>query len=143
MKNYVGVLCFSPDYKRLAVLTKLHGPSMLIGKLNFPGGNVEPGESDIDAAVREYREETGLVLSAEQLVTLGEVGLPGEYRLTVFYTTSADVDSVRTLTDEEVRVISLDELFITAHKEPEKLSPDLPGWVSYALGHATQSAAQQ
>ncbi len=33
-----------------------------------PGGGVDPGESDEQAAVRELREETGLVVSAADLV---------------------------------------------------------------------------
>ena len=33
-----------------------------------PGGGVEPGESDLEAAVRELREETGLTVAADDLV---------------------------------------------------------------------------
>ena len=33
------------------------------GKVNGPGGKVEPGESPRDCAVREYREELGLTVS--------------------------------------------------------------------------------
>jgi 8-oxo-dGTP pyrophosphatase MutT (NUDIX family) len=32
-----------------------------------PGGGVEPGESDLDAAVRELSEETGLIVVPEEL----------------------------------------------------------------------------
>ena len=36
------------------------------GKINGPGGRIEPGESSLDAAVRETREELGIeVLSPE------------------------------------------------------------------------------
>lgn len=33
-----------------------------------PGGGIDPGESEVDAAVRELAEETGLVVAASELV---------------------------------------------------------------------------
>lgn len=38
-------------------------PAHLAGKWEFPGGKVEAGESDVEAVVRECREELGVEVS--------------------------------------------------------------------------------
>lgn len=43
------------------------------GRLVAPGGKIEPGESARDAAARELREETGLVVAPASLVAAGVV----------------------------------------------------------------------
>jgi len=49
------------DGKYLLVQEKL---PKAYGKWNLPAGHVDPGESTVDAAVREVKEETGLTVIA-------------------------------------------------------------------------------
>lgn len=53
-----AVLCFVLDGRRVLLIHKKTG--LGAGKINGPGGRIEPGETARDAAVRETREETGL-----------------------------------------------------------------------------------
>ncbi|MDP4971978.1 MAG: NUDIX domain-containing protein, partial [Pontimonas sp.] len=47
-----------------------------IGKIVGPGGKQEPGESPVETALREVREEVGLTLEAEALFPLARVTYP-------------------------------------------------------------------
>lgn len=49
------------------LLVRKHGTDTFM----LPGGKLEPGESHEDAAVREVREEVGLVVTPDQLSLLG------------------------------------------------------------------------
>lgn len=54
------------DGQRRVLLVE-RGKEPFKGKLVLPGGHIEPGESPRDAAVRELREETGLVVAPAAL----------------------------------------------------------------------------
>lgn len=60
------LVCQRPPHKR-------HG-----GLWEFPGGKLERGESDADAAVRELREELGVTVAAvgEELLVVHDEGSP-------------------------------------------------------------------
>lgn len=49
------------------------GTGFFDGLYSLPGGHVEAGESILAAAVREIREETGLVVATADLAWLGAV----------------------------------------------------------------------
>lgn len=55
------------------LLMRRAGTGFFDGQYSLPGGHVEPGESVLAAAVRELREETGLVVLEADLAWLGVV----------------------------------------------------------------------
>lgn len=58
MPRQRAVLCFIFQPGRVLLIRKKRGLGG--GKINAPGGKIEPGESARDAAIRETREEVGL-----------------------------------------------------------------------------------
>jgi 8-oxo-dGTP diphosphatase len=54
-----AVLCFIVSDGRVLLIHKKRG--LGAGKVNAPGGKIEPGESEPDAAVRETMEEVGVI----------------------------------------------------------------------------------
>ncbi|MGI5258791.1 NUDIX hydrolase [Streptomyces angustmyceticus] len=91
------------------------------GKLSwqFPAGEVEPGETREDAAVRETKEETGLNVSAVEL--LGERVHPATGRL-MSYTACEVLSGTAYVADTE----ELAELAWVAHDQ-------IPEYVPYGL----------
>jgi 8-oxo-dGTP diphosphatase len=56
-----ATLLFLVRDRRVLLIRKLRG--LGAGKINGPGGRLEPGETPAEAAVREVREETGVMAS--------------------------------------------------------------------------------
>jgi|SRR5882757_10613141 len=48
-------------------------PLWQMGKLNFPGGHMEKGESAIDCVAREFKEETDLDIPREDWIVMGRI----------------------------------------------------------------------
>jgi 8-oxo-dGTP diphosphatase len=52
-------LCFIRKNQQLLLIRKKRG--LGAGKVNAPGGKIEPGETPLDAAIRETQEEVGVL----------------------------------------------------------------------------------
>jgi 8-oxo-dGTP diphosphatase len=63
--NYVVGFIFSPDFKSVLLVEKKK-PKWQVGLLNGVGGKIEIGEGELDAMIRECKEETGLWIAVWQ-----------------------------------------------------------------------------
>ena len=83
-------------------------PPSMAGMWEFPGGKVEPGESEIEALVRECQEE--LAVTIEVIDRVGEdIVLPSGWVLKV-WTARAIEGEVTAVEHSELRWLSVDEL---------------------------------
>lgn len=74
----VGVICFRGD----DVLLIKRGTAPRKGEWSIPGGRIELGESEQDAALRELFEETGIMAALESKVATIDANFEGfNYRL--------------------------------------------------------------
>lgn len=100
--NYVVCLLFSEDLSQVCLIEKQR-PDWQKGLLNGPGGKIEPGETILEAATREFKEETGVCIASWVQLCMKKahnnsyvvnfliaVGSPSELQL------------IRTTTDEQV-----------------------------------------
>lgn len=64
--EFVGTLLFVVHNEQVLLIHKKTGHGA--GRINGPGGKLEPGESVVDCAVRETKEEVGLDVSGARCV---------------------------------------------------------------------------
>jgi ADP-ribose pyrophosphatase len=128
----------APDEPRLVLTREFRAP-LGAYELSFPSGLIDPGESPVDAAVREFKEETGMMLGRVALVsppTASSAGLTDETIAYVFAEASGAVSRAFLTEHEdiEVRLATIADIRgLLGSPQPEIISSRLyPLLVGYA-----------
>jgi 8-oxo-dGTP diphosphatase len=82
-------------------------PDSLVGGWEFPGGKVEPGESEADAVARECREELGVRIAVHDRVA---GAADGAIALVLFAASVLDGEPTAGTDHDELRWLAADEL---------------------------------
>ena len=108
MKKYVLGFLFSED-KEAIVLIKKNRPDWQKGFWNGIGGHIEKDETPIDAFVREFKEEAGVLLPKDKVSCFGVMRFK-EAEVHLFRAFDSELlCGVKTITDETVRIFYLRE----------------------------------
>lgn len=99
---YVVGFVFTPDRQEVALIRKLR-PKWQAGRLNGIGGKVEPGESPLEAMVREFEEETGVRIGPFKWTRAVRMEAP-TWEINFFTSFTDRVGEVQSKTDEEVGI---------------------------------------
>lgn len=111
MTDYVLGFLFSSSMGQL-VLVEKQRPEWQAGKFNGVGGKIEQGETDYQAMVREFREETGKEITTwKRFCTLQCANA----RVYIFSAIAEDYNKVETATDEEITLWDLDYVMKPEH----------------------------
>jgi 8-oxo-dGTP pyrophosphatase MutT (NUDIX family) len=78
-KEVVSCIVFDENYNILIIRRSETDP-WRPGFWDLPGGNIDPGETPKQTAIRETEEETNLIVEKKDLIPVGSKPMSGTYR---------------------------------------------------------------
>ncbi|ARU62898.1 hypothetical protein CBW65_19380 [Tumebacillus avium] len=100
-------ICYDEAKEALLVVEKAGGPYR--GRYDLPGGSVDPGEGMLEALQREFLEETGMPVTAQQNLGAYDFVVPHEWKDTTHLHHIAVFYKV-TLADQEAPAGSIERV---------------------------------
>lgn len=126
--KYVCGFMFDDKQERVLLIRKLK-PEWQRGRLNGIGGKVEGDEWDDAAMIREFKEEAGIETSYKDWIHTVCLAHPDEEWIVNFFACRGDIDAARSMTDEQMTIVRLDELHAT------RVIPNLRWLIPMQLDH--------
>lgn len=125
MKYYVVGLRFD-EAEQQVVLIRKNRPEWQRGKLNGVGGKVEQGETDPEAMVREFEEETSLKTYIDEWEEMGDIS--GAFGVVHFYKSVGSLEGIKTNTDETITILP-----VSLIHDSDQVIPNLKYIIPYLL----------
>ena len=102
-------LCFRDDAMQIVLTKRASNLRAHPGEVSFPGGKLEPGETNLEAAIREAEEEIGLVITPEQVIgQLDDAWSRGGYHITSYVAVLDEIPPF-TMNEEVDRIVIFDD----------------------------------
>jgi len=107
MKYYVVGFRFD-EARQQVVLIEKNRPEWQRGKLNGVGGKVEEEETNSEAMVREFEEETSLKTYVDEWEEMGEIN--GDFGELKVFRSIGSLEGIKTNTDEIINIIPVNQI---------------------------------